>query len=825
MTNKEKIIDLCVSSLKEKDLYDKEHQERLTLEIKEINSQSEFDYFSDLYEKKTEFKYNENNLLIPFLLGITNDFNIEKDVQWNYGEYPDIDIDFLPQVRDYLKGEYAKKEFGEEFICNIASYNTFGMRSALIDMARIFGKDDKEIKSITTKLAPKDEEGKELTWEQALEIYSDLKEYHEKNPEITDAATRLMHRNRSMGQHASGLIISELPIKDFVPLVQGKGGSPASAWVEGLHGTDLGAVGLIKFDFLSLDGNMKIALAAKMALDCIKGTTNNISESICALDDQPSWSDTSYLNDKKALEMASKGDLEMIFQFDGSPGIRNLAKKGGVDSFDDLVAYTALFRPGPMKLGYHEKYCKRKKGKEEYKIHPLLADFMSSTYGVLTYQEQIMRLLNVVGQVPLKDCEAVRKAISKKKIEKFKSYKETFIKNGQKLLECSEEEMEHLWAQIEAFAGYGFNLSHAVAYTYISSRMLYLKAHYPKEFYAAVFTEVKTAGPDDYAKLKNYRKETEKHGIIIQPIDINKSKASFNIVDDKVYYGFAKIRGVGDDVAKRIEEGQPYSGLVDFLKRFGTDQKVVQALIGLGCFKERDPLTLYEFYKEYKNYEKKQSDRRKRFENSKKNIMEQMKEVENDPFLQDKLRKTIANFDKKGQFIEEPNLSRFTNAKDKIDEDEIKLMTNPEVAEMNFYGFTWDPPLKRYENLQGYTFKKFTEDNMEIGWVEGFVQSITKRESKGKKTVYYQALVEDVLGQSKFVNIWEVDYKRFENELQKWTCLKLLLQSPKPPYNTFSLYSWPRGKKKEAVDQRVTLLKRDYSASGTGQIPLSNQIS
>src|SRR5581483_7788345 len=174
------------------------------------------------------------------------------------------DLDFNDEVRKYLKEKYSREQFGAEYVCNIASYTTFGLRSALIDMARVFGEDRNEILALTTRLGIKDDEGEPLTWDKALELYDDLREYCEKHPDLAEAAKKILNRNRGMGQHASGLIISGKKISDFVPLVRGKEGLPASAWVEGLHGTDLGAVGLIKFDFLGLDANNKVAIACKL---------------------------------------------------------------------------------------------------------------------------------------------------------------------------------------------------------------------------------------------------------------------------------------------------------------------------------------------------------------------------------------------------------------------------------------------------------------------------------------------------------------------------------------------------------------------------------
>jgi DNA polymerase-3 subunit alpha len=265
----------------------------------------------------------------------------------------------------------------------------------------------------------------------------------------------------------------------------------------------------VKFDFLSLEGNTKIAQAthlvenidgnagANNVFQCCNAleTADKIIGKVSALPGKSNWSDTSYLDDPKTIEMANKGDLKMIFQYDGSEGIRRLAKQGGVTSFDDLAAYTALYRPSCLKYGMHDTYCKRKRGEEKYELHPLLEPILGKTYGVMVFQESIMRILNVVGNIPLKDCETVRKAISKKKVDKFKKYKEMFVTNGQKNLSLPEEEVVKLWDQIEAFAGYGFNMSHCVAYTYISARMLYLKAHHPLAFYTSVIDCTKAAGP------------------------------------------------------------------------------------------------------------------------------------------------------------------------------------------------------------------------------------------------------------------------------------------------------------------------------------------
>jgi DNA polymerase-3 subunit alpha len=269
----------------------------------------------------------------------------------------DIDVDYVPPVRSHLKEKWAPEFYGQEYVCNIGSYNTYGLKSALIDMTRVFGGDRAEILAITTRLGLKDEEGDPLSFDKALELYPALKAWAEANPEIASAAKRLLHadldwekygykgepphRNRSMGMHAGGLIISSKPIKELVPMVRGKDGAPASAWVEGLHGQDLTLVGLVKYDLLVIDALTRVSLAIKFIRE------RHGLDKIMAMPGGPNFSDLTYLDDPKCMEVASTGDLKMVFQFD-SEGIRALAREGGVSSFEDMVAYTALYRPGPM---------------------------------------------------------------------------------------------------------------------------------------------------------------------------------------------------------------------------------------------------------------------------------------------------------------------------------------------------------------------------------------------------------------------------------------------------------------------------------------------
>lgn len=596
---REKLISYCQKKISDKD---KRYNKRLVWEIAEIDAKDKWNYFINFVLYKKKFEKNKNNLLVPFLLGIVPEFDIEKNPECIYGEFPDIDVDYIGPVRDYLKNEWAKKQFGQEFVCSIGNYTTFGIKSALIDMARVHGVAREEILALTKDLEAKDEEGKPLTWDSAMRLYPALKEFCDKNTDVAKAAKKLLNRNRGMGVHAGGLIISSMPLTDMVPLVKRKDSPQASAWVEGLNGQDLQPVGLIKFDLLVISNLQQISQCCEL----IK-KRHNIN-SICALDGQSDWSDVDkWRNDSKALSMANEGDLKCIFQFD-SEGIRKLAKDGGVTSFEDLVAYSSIYRPGPLNMKMHERYIERKRGREKYSLHPIIENILGKTYGVMIYQEQVMQILNKVGNIPLKDCEAVRKAISKKKFETFAKYKEMFISNGQVNLNYSEQEIDDLWNQIISFSEYGFNRSHSVAYTYISSRLLYLKAHYPLEFYTSI---LKCENNSD--KIKEYRFEAKTHNIEMMPLSLNDSGETFGLVDDKLYFGFSNIKGIGEEPAKRIVACQPYVNFEDFLNRFGTDAPVLKALIGLRCFKDADPVTLWKYSEFYKEHKKKISDKETRY--------------------------------------------------------------------------------------------------------------------------------------------------------------------------------------------------------------------
>lgn len=865
MNEREELVCMLHTALETKGL-GQPYIDRLQSELKEIDAQNEHHYFLDLHQKKVRYPQNQNNLLVPYLLSVVDDFDITKPAAYSYGEFPDIDVDYLPMVRDHLKNKWAPDTYGVEKVSNIGSYNTFGIKSSLINMARVFNRSRSEVLEITKQLDLKDDEGKTLTWEKALELYPDLKKYCEANPDVADAARRLINRNNSMGKHAGGLIVSSKRIDNFIPLVKDKDGTPLSAWVEGLHGQDLGPMGLVKFDLLVVTNLMQIALACKIVKERYNLTN------ICALPGQQDWSDVSYLNDPKSIDMANKGDLKCIFQFD-SQGIRQMAKAGGVTSFDDLVAYTSLYRPGPLGMKMQEHYIERKRGREPYELHEILKPFLGVTYGVLVYQEQVMQILHVVGDIPLKDCEIARKAISKKKIELFSKYMEMFVINGQKNLGWDEEQVKNLWDQIACFAEYGFNKSHACAYTYISSRLLWLKAHYPLEFFAAILS-----CESQSEKLKEYKLEAERHGIKIMPVDINNSGVKFQIVGnslslehDCIYFGFSNIKGVGEEVSQRIVDSQPYTDFTDFLTRFGTDDRVIKPLLGLRVFKDASPIDLYKYYEWFKKTRKSLVDRKKRLEKRCEELTVALKEClppslhklavftpealskichmlqtgdgwpegecpaldhqiqwtdedgmvyclyEDIAEIHKQYHRSVDNYNKKVEIGgDTPDREDFRPEEIELSDELTRIYNSLEESETAYYGFLWTHPLERSPDYEGgMTFEDHRADAEKhpVNPVEVRIKQVEKKIAKNKKTEYYLLQLEDACGELQQCQVWMDDWERFGEDLQEGALVRMKVKAPDGGFRRYTMESFPRNKKhltpkRKADDIRVVVMRR-----------------
>lgn len=844
MTEQDNLKNICLDLLKKKVGEDKVYHKRLINELIQIEVQEEARYFLELYYSGKKYDNNENNLIVPWILDICPQFNISEETKYKMGDLPDIDIDYLPQVRDYLKNEWAIQEFGQEYVCNIGNYGTFGLKSTFIDMARVHGYDRGEILNITKQLKLKDEEGNPLNYEKALEEYPELKNYCDKYPDVANAVQKLIHRNRSMGRHAGGLIISSERIDNFVPLAKNaKDETCASAWGEGLHGQDLSPVGLIKMDLLVVDVLNQIAFASKMIKE--RHGIKNIS----AKENEWDWSDLSYLNDPKCLEAASNGDLRGIFQFDGD-GIRNLAKNAKITSFDDLAALNALYRPSCLKMGMDKTFANRKNNREDYEIHPLLKPIVEKTYGVILYQEQVMQILNVAGSIPLRDCYQVLKAISKKKGSVFEKYKNIFLENGKVNLGYNDEEIKNLYDLLVSFSEYGFNKSHAYAYTYISARQLFLKCYFPIEFFCASLITEK-----DELKAKEFITEASKKNVNVLPLDLNLSGVNYSINNDKILIGFSKIKGIGIERAERLVANQPYSDFFDFLMKYGTDANVIKSLIALGVFNSLEPdktkEQLYVFWLKLCCIDKSIKDKIKRNNVSLDNLKEKAAEFlpskyyQTMPFDSSSLQKLISYLESlsepevykkaisglkrivkslqrieayKPEIITKQMVENFTENKIELDKDYLDLLANSVLCENKFYGFVWKTNLETSPDFNGGLTvenlrKNCEEENISFGIVELEIEKIEKKKTKNN-TFYYQVTASDFNCEKIKINVWGDDYEIFEQELKEGNLIKILLEPPTGNFPTFTLkkLSWQEKafnkKRGKSNDFRVVLMRK-----------------
>ena len=795
------------------------HKFRLRYELIEIETQNCCDYFIDLVRQKKKLP-NENNLLVPVLLGICDEFNINEMPKTKTNEFPDVDIDFIADVRDYLKNTYAPNEYSLANTCSIGTYGRYALKSAMLDMARIYGLDRNEALNITTSLRMRDEDGDELTYEEAVEAYPELKSYLEKYPELALAVQKLLHRVRNTGKHAGGVIICRDEINKFVPLMKTTGGDHlVSQFVEGLATQELGPLGLVKFDLLVISALEQMAYTAKMVKERhnVKFISGNNED----------WDDVSYLNDSKSIANANNADLIGVFQYD-SNGIREVVKASGIDSFDDLVAIVSLYRPGPLNAEMDKVFIRRKTKQEEYTLHPALTPILSSTYGIIVYQEQVMRILNVVGKIPLKDCETIRKAISKKKISSFVKYKEQFIENGIHILGATREEVAQIFSEIEAFAAYGFNLSHATAYTYVSSRQLYLKTHYLLEFYTALLM---LEGSEE--KRRIYITDAQDHGINVIGVDLNKSKANFSICGDAICIGFGNIKGIGIDTANKIVALQPYKDIDDFLRRFGTDASVLKALIPLRVFGD-ETINLYSYWQAFLNKNKKVVDKNKRANKSyidlKKSVLsllpdkywnldlseelfDILKTIDNSVDVAKLYKKWIKMNGKQEAKVE---ISYEDFDFDDIVIDDVELLLELQdiyIAERIYYGFQFNSRLKTMKMYNSnLTFERVITSHS-FGAMKHIVQiellEVISRRSKSGKP-YCQILAMDSNFRTERINVWEDDYDVFSHLIKTNNCLSMQVKPPSNGFSTFSLNSPPKNRRhllpSPEMDYRIVLI-------------------
>ena len=501
----------------------------------------------------------------------------ERFLDPNRSEAPDIDIDFCKERREEVIA-YVREKYGEESVAQIATFGTMAARAAIKDVGRVFNISLDRV----TKLCELVPETPGITLQEAINGNSEFKHAINDDPqirELIDIALKLEGTNRNAGTHAAGVVISNGPLTDYVPLqrIVRKGdesqrkeeGVITTQWVMG----DLETVGLLKMDFLGL----RTLTALDNAVRMIK-KNHDVSIDLNSIP----------LDNKATYDLLQKGDAKGVFQLDSS-GIRELLKRMKPDNIRDIIAIMALYRPGPLEGGMVDSYINRKHGREKpVYAHAVMEQILSETFGVMVYQEQIMQILNQLGGIELSSAYACIKAISKKKHEIIDKRKEEFIR-GAKERGLDEKTSSDIFQLIVVFGGYGFNKSHSAAYAHIGFQTAYLKQHYRPEFMAALLTsEIEDGNKRD--SLVMHIDDARRGGVEVCPPNINLSDSDFVVEDGQILFGLRAIKGCGGNAAAEIVRNRTelgkYRDIFDFCERIDlrlVSKGVIEKLIKAGA--------------------------------------------------------------------------------------------------------------------------------------------------------------------------------------------------------------------------------------------------
>ena len=477
---------------------------------------------------------------------------------------PDIDIDFSDIRRDEVIS-YVAQKYGELHVAQIITFGTFAAKAALRDTGRVFGLNSKELEALS-KMVPN---RLGISIQEALNESPRLKEYyhnHEMYKKLIDTAMIIEGLPRHTSTHAAGVIICDQPLTDLIAIQEGHNGVHLTQFpMEALE-----ELGLLKMDFLGL---RNLTLMERV-LFAIKKLTGRVID----LKAIPQ-------NDEKTFRMIGNGETVGIFQFE-SEGMQKVLKQLKPERFSDLVAVNALYRPGPMEN--IPAYIRRRHGEEKVSyLHDDLKEILQHTFGIIVYQEQIMQIASKFAGFSLGQADLLRRAVSKKKADVLKEQRQYFVE-GSLEQGYPREIAEQIYDYIVKFANYGFNLSHAAAYSLIAYQLAYLKANYPQFFMAALMSSV--IGND--GKVAQYVRELRKMRIPLLSPSINKSGYAFQPEKEGIRYSLAAIKGVGAATVKDItneRKQKRFSDLFDFCVRVPTksvNRKVLEALIHSGAFDE-----------------------------------------------------------------------------------------------------------------------------------------------------------------------------------------------------------------------------------------------
>ncbi len=574
-----------------------EYDERLDVELRVINQMGFPGYFLIVMEFIQWSKDNGVPVgpgrgsgagsLVAYALKITDldplefDLLFERFLNPERVSMPDFDVDFCMEKRD-LVIDHVADIYGRDAVSQIITFGTMAAKAVIRDVGRVLGHPYGFVDRIS-KLIPLDPG---MTLEKAFAAEPQLPEIYEADEEVKaliDMARKLEGVTRNAGKHAGGVVIAPTKITDFSPLYcDPEGLNPVTQFDK----NDVEYAGLVKFDFLGLRTLTIINWALEM-INARRAKKGLEPIDIAAIP----------LSDAKSFDMLQRAETTAVFQLE-SRGMKDLIKRLRPDCFEDMIALVALFRPGPLQSGMVDNFIDRKHGREEISYpdiqwqHESLQPVLEPTYGIILYQEQVMQIAQVLAGYTLGGADMLRRAMGKKKPEEMAKQRSVF-EDGAKKLGIDGQLAMKIFDLVEKFAGYGFNKSHSAAYALVSYQTLWLKAHYPAEFMAAVMT----ADMDNTEKVVGLIDECWRMGLKILPPDINSGLYHFHVNDDgEIVYGIGAIKGVGEGPIEAIIEARQKGGyfreLFDLCARVDIkklSRRVMEKLIMSGAFDRLGP--------------------------------------------------------------------------------------------------------------------------------------------------------------------------------------------------------------------------------------------
>lgn len=554
-----------------------ELRERMDHELRVIEDKNFSSYFLICWDFVNFARRNEIpcgargsgvGALVSYVLGLCDVDPIrygllfERFMDPSRNEMPDMDIDMCQDGRARVI-QYVRDKYGSENVAQIITFGTMAARAAVRDVGRVMGMAIPDVDAIAKRIPGQ----LGMTLDRALAVEPELGrmyEHDEQVHELIDVARQLEGTSRHPSVHAAGVVIADAPLVNYVPMCLVNEGV-TTQWTMNV----VGKVGLLKMDFLGLR-TLSILDRAVRLVRANHGVDIRLEEL------EP--------DDPEVFALFGRGETKGIFQFE-SAGMRDLLQKMRPDQFSDLIAANALYRPGPMEM--IDDYINRKHGRADYKFpHAVLHEVLDESYGIMAYQEQVMRILNRLGDIPLPRAYKLIKAISKKSEEIIAAEEEAF-KTGCKGKKLPLSLVAEIWQLITRFGGYGFNKSHSTRYAQIAYQTAYLKHYYPVEFMAALLTYEMV----DTKKTVEYIHECERMGIEVRPPDANESDVAFTVVGRSIRFGLAAVKGVGERAVEAIIEartaGGPFTSLFDFCERVDlrlVNHGVTDCLIKCGAF-------------------------------------------------------------------------------------------------------------------------------------------------------------------------------------------------------------------------------------------------